>query len=99
MVDRMPIPPTDVADDSRVRLHRAGAVGSRTHAIGCGVAALLAMIPPILYFGFFAVLIVDELILGTRYLSPGNLPAGAGDWLETIYSPLILLTRYILRID
>ena len=65
---------------------------SSAHAAGCAAAAVLVLFPGILYFGFFAAILVDELVLGTGYIGR-NLPREAKDVAEFVYGPLFMLVE------
>lgn len=67
-----------------------------SHAAGCLLAAIFVLFPAVVYFGFFGLLVLDELVLGTRYLGQDNLPPQVIDWIVIIYWPLIVLTRWML---
>lgn len=68
---------------------REGTASVSTQTMGCLIIALCFFAPVILYFGFFAVLVLDEGILQTRYLSPEKLPAPVVEGIRFIYAPLI----------
>ncbi len=48
------------------------------------------------YLGIFFLVVLDEAILGTRFL-PKNLPRGAGDFFRTAYAPLIYLVHTFMQ--
>jgi hypothetical protein len=75
------------------------ATAGASHATGCALAAIFLLLPAVTYFGFFGLLVLDELVLQTRYLGPEKLPPGAIEWIEFIYYPLILLVRWALGLE
>lgn len=75
------------------------ATAGLSHATGCALAAVFFLVPAVAYFGFFAILVIDELVLGTRYLGAENLPDWLVDWIVIVYYPLILLVRWALGIE
>jgi hypothetical protein len=70
-----------------------------SHAAGCVLTAIFVLFPMFVYFGFFGLLLLDELVLNTRFFGPENLPPQVFDWLIIIYWPLILLTRWMLGLQ
>ena len=57
-----------------------------------GFYTLLLAIPLGLYFGLFGLIVLDELVLKTYWLTK-TLPDSAVEILEVIYDPLIKLFR------
>ena len=55
-----------------------------------GIYALLLTFPFILYFGFFGLVVLDEKVLGTFWISE-VVPESWGPFLQAIYDPLIRL--------
>jgi hypothetical protein len=56
------------------------------------LAAFAVLLPAFLYFGFFAAILVDELVLGTSYIGQ-NLPKDVKEVAEFLYAPLFLLVE------
>lgn len=69
------------------RAESRGSSGSLAGSIVTGVAISA---PAFLYFGLFAAILVDELVLETFWFM-GNLPDPALDFLGVIYAPFIWL--------
>jgi hypothetical protein len=57
---------------------------------GCLIVGAAIFLPALLYFGLFAFILLDELVLQTDWLL-GNLPDPAIEFLRLIYTPLIWL--------
>ena len=57
---------------------------------GCLIVAVGVLLPALFYFGLFAFILVDELVLETNWLL-NNLPDPAIDFLRVIYAPLVWL--------
>jgi hypothetical protein len=57
---------------------------------GCLIVAVVILLPALLYFGLFAFILVDELVLETNVVL-NNLPDPAIEVLRMIYTPLIWL--------
>lgn len=57
---------------------------------GCLIVAVVVLLPALLYFGLFAFILVDELVLETNWLL-GILPDPTIEFLRVIYTPLIWL--------
>ena len=87
--------PSDVEVPAEIR--RTGS--EPKYATGCLLAAIFVLGPALIYFGFFGLILIDELVLNTRYLSQQNLPQQVVDGLVIIYAPLIYLTRWALGIE
>lgn len=83
---------TDAAD---LAAYEAAAVqaesrGSSGALTGCLVLGVALFLPALLYFGLFALILVDELVFETNWFL-GNLPDSAIDVLRVMYAPLIWL--------
>ena len=55
---------------------------------GCLIVSLVILLPGLLYFGLFAAILIDELVVGSNWFM-NNLPEPALDFLGVIYAPLI----------
>lgn len=89
-------PPSEPSPELEVpaEVRRTGAGAS--HATGCVLAAIFVLFPALVYFGFFGVILLDELVLNTRFFSSDSIPPQVMDGLEIVYWPLIVLTRWAL---
>ncbi|HEV7282198.1 MAG TPA: hypothetical protein VGN57_18490 [Pirellulaceae bacterium] len=93
--DSLPKGSTEVEVPAEMRR----ASGGTNQAVGCALAGIFLLFPAVVYFGFFALLLIDELVLNTRYLGRENLPDWLVEWIEFIYYPLIVLVRWALVIE
>ncbi|HEV7282201.1 MAG TPA: hypothetical protein VGN57_18505 [Pirellulaceae bacterium] len=89
-MSRPPRPPlpeltddVEVPDDVR---RRAG----RSYATGCLLVGIFIIFPAVLYFGFFAVVVLEEIFIGSGWFQQ-NLPEPVGRFLQMIYTPLFWL--------
>ncbi|HEV7282200.1 MAG TPA: hypothetical protein VGN57_18500 [Pirellulaceae bacterium] len=71
----------------------------RILATGCLLSAAFVAFPALVYFGSFGLLVLDELILETRYLSQGKLGQQAVDVSQFIYAPLFYLMHVAFGVD
>ena len=65
---------------------------SSAHAAGCVLMAAVVLLPAFLYFGFFAAILVDEVVRETGYIGQ-NLPRDVRDVAEFVYAPMFLLVE------
>ncbi|HEV7282202.1 MAG TPA: hypothetical protein VGN57_18510 [Pirellulaceae bacterium] len=57
---------------------------------GCVIVSIVILLPALLYFGFFAVVLLDELVFEANWFV-NDLPEPALEVLRVIYAPLIWL--------
>lgn len=69
-----------------------------SHAAGCLLAGIFVLVPAIAYFGFFGLLVLDDLVLETHFASE-NLPQRALDGIVIVYWPLILVMQWAVGIN
>ena len=82
-------PFSESPDDIQVPAEGRRSAG-KNQATGCLLVAVLLILPAVLYFGFFAVIVLEEMFVGSGWFRE-NLPNPAGRFLHTIYSPLFWL--------
>lgn len=88
-----PSSPSSAEVEVPPEVRRATAMSSQ--AAGCVAVAIIVLFPAIVYFGFFGLLLLDDVVLETHFVSESLSQEGL-DWLVTIYWPLIVLTRWAL---
>ena len=69
-----------------------------SHAAGCVLTAIFVLFPMFVYFGFFGLLLLDDLVFETHWVGD-NLPPQVLEWLVIIYWPLILVMQWALGIQ
>jgi hypothetical protein len=83
------VPSLDSPDEievlAEVRRNRGG-----NYVTGCLLVAVFLIFPAVLYFGFFAVFVLEEMFVGPGWFRE-NLPESAGRFLQAIYTPLFRL--------
>jgi hypothetical protein len=89
-------PPSEPSTELEVPAEVRRTNGGASHAAGCIAAAIFVLFPAFVYFGFFGVLLLDGVVLNTRFFGPDKIPQEVFDWLTIIYWPLIVLTRWAL---
>jgi hypothetical protein len=82
-------PSSESPDDLQVPADARRSAG-KNHATGCLFVAVLLILPTVLYFGFFAVVVLEEMFVGSGWFRE-NLPKPAGRFLQTMYTPLFWL--------
>ena len=85
----------DRTDAAELAAYEAAAVRAESRdssgaLTGCLVLGVAMFVPALLYFGLFAVILVDEVVVETNWFL-GNLPDPAIESLRVMYAPLIWL--------
>jgi hypothetical protein len=64
---------------------------------GCLIVSLVILLPALLYFGFFGILLLDAFVLNTNYFTPEHVSAEVIYGIEVVYAPLIYLVRWAME--
>jgi hypothetical protein len=86
------------SEELEVPAEMRGPNAGSTHAAGCLLAAIFILVPTFAYFGFFGLLLLDDLVFETHWVGD-NLPPQVLEWLVIIYWPLILVMQWALGIN